>query len=122
MTPRGMTAERTFRPLYNSITELKEIIQQQSSIITDQNNGVERLETELVEIKAEQWNIKSQNSELQEEVRSLRTQSDSYSASLPSTRSWASVVAQRKLNTINDQPVTDHRQWPGESRTQMPSS
>ncbi|KAK5562174.1 hypothetical protein LTR43_012231, partial [Exophiala xenobiotica] len=80
MTPRGMTAERTFRPLYNSITELKETIQQQSSIIADQNNGIERLEIELVEIKAEQWNIKSQNLELQEEVRSLRTQFDSYSA------------------------------------------
>ncbi|KAK5208766.1 hypothetical protein LTR72_012476, partial [Exophiala xenobiotica] len=79
--------------LVQLITELKEIIQQQSSIIADQNNGIERLETELVEIKAEQQNIKSQNSELQEEVRSLRTQFDSYSASLPSTRSWASVVA-----------------------------
>ncbi|KIX09758.1 uncharacterized protein Z518_00839 [Rhinocladiella mackenziei CBS 650.93] len=61
------------------ITDLKEVILQQSSIIADQNGGIEKVQTELAEVKAEQRALQSQNLELQEEVRSLRSQIDAYS-------------------------------------------
>jgi hypothetical protein len=43
----------------------------------------------------QQQNLKNQNAELREEIRSIRTQLDAFSASLPSTRSWASIAACR---------------------------
>jgi hypothetical protein len=39
--------------------------------------------------------LKNQNAELQEEIRSIRTQLNAFSESLPSTRSWASIAASR---------------------------
>lgn len=71
--------------LIQLITDLKETITRQSNIIENQNNGIEDIRAELGEIKAEQRTLKGQNLELQEEVRSLRTQLDSHPASLPST-------------------------------------
>jgi hypothetical protein len=84
--------------LIQLIADLKETIIRQSSIIENQNSGIEDVRAELGEIKAEQRTLKNQNLELQEEVRSLRTQLDSYSASLPSTRSWASVASAKDSN------------------------
>src|ERR1700712_541734 len=67
---------------------------------TDQNAKLElltRLVTNLSETLAQQQNelkeIKAQNTELREEVRALQGKIDSYSCSLPSTVSWASVAA-----------------------------
>ncbi len=84
--PRADGSASDLGALIQLVADLKETIIRQSNIIED-------VRAELIEIKAEQRTLKSQNLELQEEVRSLRTQLDSYSASLPSTRSWASVVA-----------------------------
>ena len=67
-------------------TTLQETVARQSRVIED-------VRAELVEIKAEQQTIQNQNVQLQEEVRSLRTQLDSYSTSPPTTRSWATVAA-----------------------------
>ena len=67
---------------------------------TDQNAKLElltRLVTDLCESLAQQQNelqeIKQQNTQLREEVRCLQGKIDNYSCSLPSTISWASVVA-----------------------------
>jgi hypothetical protein len=72
--------------LVKLVTDLKKTIAQQSAII--ENN-----QAELVEIKEEQQAFQAQNNELQDEIRTLRGQVSALSASLPSTRSWASVVA-----------------------------
>jgi regulator of replication initiation timing len=61
--------------------------------ISQSSNVIENVRTELAEIKAEQQALKTQNAELHEEIRSLRTRFDTYSASLPSSRSWASIAA-----------------------------
>jgi hypothetical protein len=57
------------------ITNLKKTITQQMNVI-----------------KAEQQSLKIQNAELQEEIRSLRTQLDTFSVSPPSTQTWASIA------------------------------
>jgi hypothetical protein len=62
-------------------------------LITRQSQGINTIQSELTEIKAEQRALKAQNAELQEEMRSLRAQLQSYSASTPSARSYASVTA-----------------------------
>ena len=70
------------------ITILNETISQQSSIINS-------VQADLIEIKSEQRSLKIQNAELQDEIRSLRTQLNTYSASLPS---WASIAASGSIN------------------------
>jgi hypothetical protein len=54
---------------------------------------METIRSEPIEIKEEQRALKTQNAELQEELRSLRAQIQSYAASTPSARSYASVAA-----------------------------
>lgn len=71
------------------ITALNETISQQSLVIQD-------VRAELIHIKAEQQELKTQNTELQEEIRTLQGKFDTASASLPSTRSWASIAAAQK--------------------------
>lgn len=67
-------------------------------IIIDQGNTIKTVEADLAEIKTEQESLISQNNELQDEIRSLRTQLSACSGSIPagsipSPRSWASVAA-----------------------------
>ena len=64
---------------------LKKAIDQQNSTIKDAQN-------ELKELKEEQQIVKTQNTELQDEVRKVQGQVKTLPASLPSTQSWASVV------------------------------
>jgi hypothetical protein len=61
------------------ITNLKKTITQQMSII-----------------KAEQQSLKTQNAELQEEIRSLRAQLDTLSVSPSSTQTWASIAVSER--------------------------
>jgi hypothetical protein len=95
------------------IVELKETITQQSNIIKDQSNTIKDVRTELQEIKTEQRTLKVQNAELQEEIRSVRAQLDTFSASPPSTRSWASVVAGTNASqTATSLPSSASNDWP----------
>jgi hypothetical protein len=61
--------------------------------IIDQNHTIEKVTAELTEIKSEQASLAAQNIDLQNEIRSLRNQLSTYSENPPSSRSWASVVA-----------------------------
>ena len=70
-----------------------------SETLTQQNIAVEGARAELKEIKAEQQELKTLNTQLQEEVRTLQAKLDSYSTSLPSTASWASIAAGRTTTT-----------------------
>jgi Mg2+ and Co2+ transporter CorA len=92
--------ETTLRNLVKLVTDLKETIVKQNTII--ENN-----QAELVEIKEEQQAIRGQNTQLQDEIRTVRGQLSALSASLSSTRSWASVV----LVPVrpNSQPVSPRR-------------
>ena len=62
-------------------------------LITRQSQGINTIQSELAKIKAEQRALKAQNAELQEEVRSLRAQLQSYSVSTSSARPYMSVAA-----------------------------
>lgn len=64
-----------------------------SETITRQNIVVEGARAELKKIKAEQRDLKTQNTQWQEEVRTLQAKLDRFSAALPSTISWASIAA-----------------------------
>jgi hypothetical protein len=66
-----------------NLDELAWLIANLKETITQQNNIIENIRAEVSEIK-------NQNADLQEEVRSLKTQLDTHSASAPS---WASVAA-----------------------------
>jgi hypothetical protein len=68
-------------------------IVQQNSIIRDQNSIIESIRADLAEIKQEQRILKTQNVELQEEIRSLRTQLETLPTLPLSTETWASVAA-----------------------------
>src|ERR1700754_4946643 len=70
---------------------------------TDQKNeAIQEAQTELKELKEEQQYVKEQNCELKDEIGMLRNQLGSLSASLPSTQSWASIVAnQTGLNSTH---------------------
>jgi cell division septum initiation protein DivIVA len=77
------------------IANLKETITQQTSIIEKQSSTIENVRADLTGIKEEQQNLKRQNAELQEQVCSLQSQISAVAASPPSTRSWASIAANR---------------------------
>jgi hypothetical protein len=62
-------------------------IENLKEIIIQQNNIIGKVIADFTEIKSEQQILKNQNIELQEEVRSLRTQFSVYFVSLPSSRS-----------------------------------
>jgi hypothetical protein len=66
---------------------------QQNSIIEDQNNIIKSIKVDLAEIKQEQRILRTQNTELQEEVCSLRAQLETLSTLPPSTQTWASIAA-----------------------------
>lgn len=66
---------------------------QQNNAIHDHNSIIESIRADLAEIKQEQRILKAQNTELQEEVRSLRIQLETVSTLPPSTQTWASVAA-----------------------------
>ncbi|KIW36021.1 uncharacterized protein PV06_11676 [Exophiala oligosperma] len=101
--------ETTLQTLVKLVGDLKETIEHQGTII-------ENTQTELVAIREEQQGLWTQNTELQEEIRTLRGQLSAYSASLPATRSWASVAAgsgagQTTINASttesNEQPLKE---------------
>jgi hypothetical protein len=82
-----------------------------------QNDVIKNARTDIAKIKSERQNLKGQNTELPEEIQSLRTELSAYSASLLPTRSWASVAesgASRPLPN-NEQPIS-------KQRTQTPSN
>jgi hypothetical protein len=89
--------ETNLEEVVSLITNLKETITQQISIIANQNSVIDGFRADLAEIKSEQQSLKNQNAELQEEIRSLQAQLNAFSASLPSTESWASVAASRSI-------------------------
>jgi hypothetical protein len=61
------------------VAALKEVIEQQNRTIENIRNGLAE--------------VKDQNGQLQNEVKSMRAQLETYSVSPPTTRSWASVAA-----------------------------
>ncbi|KAI9772506.1 MAG: hypothetical protein M1840_000711 [Geoglossum simile] len=92
--------ETNLEEVVSLITNLKETITQQISIIASQNSVIDGFRADLAEIKSEQQSLKNQNAKLQEEIRSLQAQLNAFSASLPSTRSWASVAASRSATDL----------------------
>jgi regulator of replication initiation timing len=70
------------------VKDLKETIDQQNKSILDAH-------AELKELKEEQQHVREQNDELKNEICTLRDQVNTLSTSLPSTRSWASIAANR---------------------------
>lgn len=78
-----------------SLNEIAHLIISLKDTITKQNTTIENIKADLIEIKAEQQNLKTQNSELQEVVRALQSQLSIISTSPPSTRTWASIAASR---------------------------
>ena len=75
------------------IASLKETIEQQSSIIANQNKIIEDIRHDRATFQSEQQHLKDQIAELQETIGSLRTRLDTVSIEPPSTQSWASVAA-----------------------------
>ena len=75
------------------IASLKETIEQQSSIIANQNKIIEDIRRDRATFQSEQQHLKDQIAELQETIGSLRTRLDTVSIEPPSTQSWASVAA-----------------------------
>jgi hypothetical protein len=66
------------------VAALKEVIEQQNRTIENIRNGLAE--------------VKDQNGQLQNEVKSMRAQLETYSVSPPTTKSWASVAAARAEN------------------------
>lgn len=79
--------------LHDPLNLLDRTTIQQNDIIQDQNSIIESIRADLAEIKLEQRILKTQNTELQEEIRSLRTQLETFSTLPPSTQTWASIAA-----------------------------
>jgi chromosome segregation ATPase len=84
-TKRTSTFEFTGRNDENgtSLDDVVGLITDLKKIIIEQGNTIENAKADLAEIKSEQENLKSQNIELQDEIRSLRTQLSAYSGSIP---------------------------------------
>lgn len=76
-----------------SLQELVALVKELKKTIDQQNEAIQEAQTELKELKDEQQYVKEQNCELKDEIGMLRNQLGSLSASLPSTHSWASIVA-----------------------------
>ena len=93
---RSTQNELSSVPTENAFDPLERTTVQQNSIIKDQNSIIESIRADLAEIKLEQRILKTQNTELQEEIRSLRTQLETFSTSPPSTQTWASVAASER--------------------------
>ncbi|EXJ95095.1 hypothetical protein A1O1_00214 [Capronia coronata CBS 617.96] len=76
-----------------SLQELVALVKDLKNTIDQQNETIQEAQAELKELKEEQQCVKEQNCELKDEIGMLRNQLSSLSASLPSTQSWASIVA-----------------------------
>jgi hypothetical protein len=82
------------------VISLRKAVAQQTSII-------EAARAEIREIKTEQKALKEQNTELQEEVQTLRAQIETQGTANPPPKSWAEVAATNSpynTNTIIRQP------------------
>jgi hypothetical protein len=77
----------------SNLNELARLIATLKDTITQQSSIIETVRADLTAVKSEQQDLKNQNAQLQEEIRSLQTQLSAYSASIPTPRSWASVAA-----------------------------
>jgi len=66
--------------------ELTELIVALKDIILQQGHTIDKIQTDLAEVK-------NQNGELREELKTVQAKLDAYSVSPPTTRSWASVAA-----------------------------
>ena len=69
-----------------SLSELTALVTVLKETIEKQNTTIENIRNDLAEVK-------EQNGQLQNEVKSMRTRLEEYSVSPPTTRSWASVAA-----------------------------
>ena len=82
------------------VISLRKAVAQQTSII-------EAARAEIREIKTEQKALKGQNTELQEEIQTLRAQIETQATTNPPPKSWAEVAASNSpynTNTIIHQP------------------
>jgi len=66
--------------------ELTDVIAALKDLILQQSQTIEKIQTDLAEVK-------NQNGELREELKTVQAKLDAYSVSPPTTRSWASVAA-----------------------------
>jgi hypothetical protein len=83
-----------------SLEEVALLITNLKDIITQQNSVINSIQADLAEIKAEQQSLKNQNAELQEEIRSFRQQLTTSSAPVPLTQSWAAVTARGDVSGL----------------------
>ena len=70
----------------NPLGELTALVAGLKEIILQQGHTIARIQTDLAEVK-------SQNGELKDELKSVQAKLEAYSVSPPTTRSWASVAA-----------------------------
>ena len=76
-----------------NLGEVTGLIADLKKIVIQQSNFIENVKADLTETKSEQESLKNENAELQNKIRSVRTQLSTYSVSVPSPGSWASVAA-----------------------------
>jgi len=74
------------RPRSRDQPTTTDLIAALKDIILQQGHTIEKIQTDLAEVK-------NQNGELREELKSVQTKLDAHSVSPPTTRSWASVAA-----------------------------
>ena len=102
----------------HTLEELLVLVKGLKNTIDQQNSAIKEAQTELKELKEEQQTVKTQNTELQDEVRMLRGQVSALSASLPSTQSWASVVAGSNNTQTASLTSISHQQAPNKQMIQ----
>jgi FtsZ-binding cell division protein ZapB len=83
--------------------EILRVIADLRGTITQQNDTIQKIASDLTEIKADQQHLKNQNAELQEEVQALRTKLNTLLGTGP-TRSWAEVAAREPPQGPNSAP------------------
>jgi hypothetical protein len=117
-TGRNDENDTSFDDVVGLIADLKKII-------IEQGNTIKNVEADLAEIKSEHETLINQNNELQDEIRSLRTQLSTCSGSnpagsIPSPRSWASVAASGgTADTETNLSGLIGKDWEPEERTQL---
>lgn len=86
-------------------------LQTLTKLVKELRTTLRETRAEVAQMRKEQIILTTQNNELQDEIRTLRNQVSALSESLPSTQSWASVVAYGRSSPSTTQPM------PGLSRT-----
>lgn len=92
--------------------EVRQLIHSLQEVITNQNNVIEAARIEIWGIKASQEELKEQNNELQEEVRTLRVQIEDLQKTAAEPKLWAAVAASSSTPTMEATTIENPRKDP----------